>query len=143
MITTKDRMGGFISAQIINAKDIASFQVQNGKVTFALKSDKNAIDLDIAKNGVDAQVSSTMLRSGELFNVDIEIELKNNEKFNYVAFNKYLAVLEDATGTKHVFGTPEFPLTLLSNPNFGRVPSDRANRIIKLSGKQPCDVLIV
>lgn len=143
MITSKDRMGGFISAKIIDVKEIQSFQLVGNKVSLVYKDAYLPTSLDIVKNGAHAQVSSSMLRSGELFNIDIEIELKNNEKFNYKSFNKYLAVLKDAIGVYHVFGTHQFPLTLISNPKFGRIPSDRTNRIIKLSGNQPHDTLIL
>lgn len=143
MITTKDRMGGFISAHIVNVKEIESFQVKNNQVQLTYKDSYIPSYLDSVKNGIEAQVTSTSSKSGKLFNIDISIEVKNMENLNYTSFNRYLTILKTTTNEFFVFGTLEFPLTLLSNPKFGKSPSDRASRFINLTGKQPHDVLIV
>lgn len=138
-----DRMGGFISAEIISVADIDLFQLNYQNVTLSRKLGVIPNMLDIVKNGVDAQVSSTIVRSGEIFSVDITIELKKQKKLPYKAFNKYLAILETPTGEKHIFGTPEFPLTLNCEPIYSKTPGGRTGSLLKLRGNQPNNVLIM
>lgn len=141
--TKTDRMGGFISAEIISVKDIDLFQVNYQNVTITKKTGVAPNMLDIVKNGVDAQVTSTTIKSGELFTIDISIELKEQKKLPYMAFNKYLAVLETPTGEKHIFGTLEFPLTLNCEPIYSKTPGGRTGSLLKMRGNQPNNVLIM
>ena len=138
-----DRMGGFISAEILAVTDIDLFQVNYHNVTLSRKLGTIPNMLDFAKNGVNAQVTSTTVRSGEIFSIDISIELKESKKMPYKAFNKYLAILETATGEKHLFGTPEFPLSISVEPIYSNTPSGRTGMRVKLTGKQPNNVLIL
>ena len=143
MNSTNDRMGGFISAKIIDVKDIESFQVQNNKVRLVYKDNYIPTSLDIAKNGVEAAAPCITSKSGNLYHIDITIEVKT---LNFIAkrsFNKFLSLLELPTGEIHVFGTPDFPLSLSSERIYSKTPSGRTGGFIKMTGKQPNNVLIL
>ncbi len=143
MKTTTDRMGGFISAKIIAVQDIESFSITNGKCIITPKTGKGFTILDITKNGADAQVTSSATKSGEIFNIDITIEQKNILSDKYKSFNKYLCILETPTLESFVYGTSDFPLNVSSAPQFGKAPAESAGSIMRLTGKQPNNVLIM
>ncbi len=143
MITTKDRMGGFISAKIVEVKQIESFLVSGGNVSLVYKDAYIPTSLDIIKNGVDASAPSSSSKSGEIFNVDITIEIKELVFLSFRSFNKYLAILELPNGEIHVFGTPKFPLMVYPGHNYSKAPSGRHGGILKMTGKQPHNVLIM
>lgn len=143
MKSTNNRMGGFITAEIIAVKDIASFEVQNNQVSITLKEGVNQNMLDNVKNGIEAQVTSSTQKSGELFNIDISIEVKDLIFLKNKAFNKYLAILEKPDGEMHVFGTPDFPLNLKVEPIYSKTASGRVGSVVIMTGKQPRNVLIV
>lgn len=143
MITTKDRMGGFISAKIVDVKQIDSFLVSGGNVRLVYKDAYIPTSLDIFKNGVDASASLSSFKSGEIFNVDITIEIKELVFLSFRSFNKYLAILELPTGEQYLFGSPHFPLTITSELIFAKTASGRSGGLIKMKGKQPHNILIM
>lgn len=143
MKTTNDKMGGFIAAEIIRVSDVRSFDVKDGRVNISFKSAILPNYLDIVKNGVEAGALCTTTKSGKLYNIDITIEVKEYICFSYTAFNKYLCILTLPTGDMHVFGTPQFPLTISSEPIYSKTPSGRAGGLYRLTGKQPNNVLIL
>lgn len=143
MKTTTDRMGGIISAKIIAVQDILAGTSKNGRCTIILKDGKEYTILDMEKNGAEASVTPTTLRSGNLFDINITIELKNAVEEKYTSFNKYLCVLETPTHESYVFGTPDFPLMVVPESMFAKLPSGRTGKILKLTGKQPHNVLIL
>lgn len=143
MITTKDRMGGFISAKIVEVKQIESFLKTGRYVSLVYKDAYIPTSLDIAKNGVEAAAPCITSKSGNIYHIDITIEVKT---LNFIAkrsFNKFLSLLELPTGEIHVFGTPDFPLSLSSERIYSKTPSGRAGGFIKMTGKQPNNVLIL
>ena len=137
------RMGGFVSAKIIAVKDIALFVVENGKCSITPKYQNDIIDLDITKNGVDVQAPSSTSKSGQIFSINIRIELKFFENHKFNSFNKYLALLELPTGETHVFGTPAFPLVITEENTYSKTPSGKQAGILNMAGKQPNNVLIL
>ncbi len=143
MITTKDRMGGFISAKIVDVKQIESFLVSGGNVSLVYKDAYIPTSLDIAKNGVDASAPSSSSKSGEIFNVDITIEIKELVFLSFTSFNKYLAILELPTGEQYLFGSPQFPLTITPELIFAKTARGRSGGLIKMKGKQPHNILIM
>lgn len=143
MKTTTDRMGGFISARIVAVQDIEVFQYGLLRCSIVLKNGREYNNLDIVKNGADAQVTSFTSKSGEIFNIDITIELKEQISTQVKSFNKFLAILEMPTGEAYVFGTTDFPLTINTAPRFGKTPAQSSGSIMKLTGKQPNNVLIL
>ncbi len=143
MNTTNDRMGGFISAKIIDVKQIASLLVINGKVGISFKNGYSPTLLDIVKNGVDANAPSTTTKSGKIFNITINIELKDFGNLPYPSFNKYLVLLELPTGETHIFGTRSFPLTITEECRYSKTPNGRVGGTLSITGKQPTNVLVL
>ena len=143
MKTTTDRMGGFISAKIVDIKQIESFLVSDGKVSISYKDEYFPQLLNTVKNGISANAPSTTSKSGEIFNVDININIKERHFIKYRSFNKYLAILELPTGDLHVFGTLAFPLTMKIESAYSETPRGRIGYVVNLSGKQPHNILIM
>lgn len=143
MNTTKNRMGGFIAAEVIRVEDIQSFQVQNNKVRLVYKDNYIPTFLDIVKNGVEASASCTTTKSGKIYNIDITVETKNADLVRFTSFNKYLSILTTTTGERHVFGSPQFPLTITVESIYSKTPSGATGRLYKMTGKQPNNVLIM
>lgn len=143
MNTSTDRMGGFISAKIISVQDIAEFSVTNGKCAISPKLDKSFKELDIEKNGVELQITTTALRSGILFDINVTIEEKKAIDEKYTSFNKYLCVLKLATGESIVLGTPDFPITVVPKAIFAKMAAGRTGPLLMLAGKQPHNYLFL
>ncbi len=136
-------MGGFVSARIIAIEDIAQFFLTNGKCVIWPKEEKDFTILDITKNGVDVQAPCSTSKSGQIFSINIRIELKFFENHKFNSFNKYLALLELPTGETHVFGTPAFPLVITEENTYSKTPSGKQAGILNMAGKQPNNVLIL
>lgn len=143
MNTTKDRMGGFVAAQIISVQDIESFVVENGKVNLVCKTNVLPVYLDIVKNGVESSPQSSTSKSGKIYNIDITIEVKEFIISPFTSFNKYLCILTLPTGEQHVFGTPQFPLTVFAEHIYSKTPSGSTGGRYRITGKQPNNVLIL
>ena len=136
-------MGGFVSARIIAVEDIAQFFLAKGRCVILPKEGKDFTVLDITKNGVDVQAPSSTSKSGQIFSINIRIELKFFENHKLNSFNKYIALLELPTGETHVFGTPDFPLTATLESTYSKTPSGKQAAVMNMTGKQPGNVLIL
>ena len=143
MNKTKDRMGGFIAAEIFSVQDIESFIVKNSRVDIVFKPYYLSTNLDIVKNGVSASAPCVISKSGKIYNIDITIEIKEFNNSPFTSFNKYLCILTLATGEMHVFGAPQFPLIISAEPIYSKTPSGRHGGLLRITGKQPHNVLIV
>ena len=136
-------MGGFIAAKIFNVRDVESFTVINGKVNIEFKPWALSPKFDIVKNGIEASAPCVSSKSGNLYHVDITIEIKEFNSSTYTSFNKFLSILALPAGEMHGFGTPDFPLSMSTEPIYSKTPSGRSGGLIKMTGKQPNNVLIL
>ncbi len=142
MITT-DRMGGFISARIIETKDISSFAISGTTVNIALKPGKSFFEIDAKKYGISPVVSPAREKSGHIYEINLSISAKNPTGFNLKPFNKVIAVCKNTTGSELVFGTPSFPLTATISPILSDRPEGETGELISLTGRQPLNILTI
>ena len=131
------RMGGFISARIIETKNIESFNVINDTCTIIPKFGKTFIKLDIIKNGITPNISVSDEKSGQIWNINVLIELKNKSGLKILPFNRYLLILTNPLGYEFVFGTLSFPIRLTNAPILSSAASGKMGELLNFVGNQP------
>ncbi len=136
-MTVTDRMGGFISASIIETKNVHAFVVENNLCTVIHKTGKSFIELDVMKNGITPNISVSDEKSGQIWNIDVQVDLKNESGLKIIPFNKFLLILENPVGEKYIFGTMEFPLCSRKHPILSSSAAGKMGETLSFTGKQP------
>lgn len=131
-----DRMGSFTRARIIPTNNIDSFFASDGKVKIVTKSSDYIFELFPQKNGISPSVSVENSKSGTVYSISIDIDLKFASDIRLISFNKYIVILTKPNGDEMVFGTPSFPLTGLKKPIVSATPSGKEGENIRFEGKQ-------
>lgn len=134
---TTDRMGGFISARIIETKNIESFAVISDKVEITLKPGMSFFDIDVKKYGISPIVSVSKEKMGHIYEINLSISSKNRTDLKLKPFNKMIAICKNSLGEEIVFGIPSFPLTGATSPIMSDRPEGEVGEIISLTGRQP------
>lgn len=135
MITT-DRMGSFISAQMIFIENISSYQVIDGKVKLIPDSINDIIKLDPVKNGIKPNVTPVVDQLGLIYEISVNITLKTDISANIIPFNECLLLLTDPKGNITVYGTPQFPLSVTRSIVTADNPAGYSGYVLAFSGKQ-------
>lgn len=136
-MNTTDRMGGFIQAQIIDTRDISGFTSTGGKVKITLKPGKSFFDVSAKKEGISPVVSVSNEKSGQIFQIDLTINVKTPIALKMLPFNKMIAICKNPMGEQFVFGTHDFPLTGFKYPAFSDRAEGDTGEILTFRGKQP------
>lgn len=131
-----DRMGGFVSVKIIEVKKIESFMISGKKVSISLKPGNDFFSIPHKKNGISPNISSSTDKSGELFTIDLQIDLKNETDLKFIPYNRFIAICKNPLGDEFVFGTTEFPLTGSKRPVFSNSASGSMGEMLVFTGKQ-------
>jgi hypothetical protein len=135
MNSTK-RIGGYIRARIIQTKNVQQFQVTEGRCTIIPKSPADIIELDFQKNAIIPSVDSSTEKAGIIYSITINIDVKNQTNIKNPGFNKYLVILENASTGSQIFGTLNYPLTLVKKPLTPSEGSGRIGERLVFTGKQ-------
>ena len=132
-----NRMGGFIAARIIERKNVQSFIVTNGTCVITPKTGQSFIKLDVMKNGITPNISVSNEKSGQIWDINILIELKTESGLKIIPFNRFLLILTNPLGEEYVFGTPPFSLRVGKAPILSSSASGKMGESLNLTGKQP------
>lgn len=131
-----DRMGSFIRARVIQTKEIEHFLASDGKVKIVPKNGTVFLELFPQKNGISPSVSVENSKSGTVYSISIDIDLKLASDIRLISFNKYIVILTKPNGEEMVFGTPSFPLTATKKPILSNLPAGKEGENIRFDGKQ-------
>jgi hypothetical protein len=131
-----DRMGSFIRARVIQTKEIEHFLASEGKVKIVPKTGAVFSELFPQKNGISPSVSVENSKSGTIYSINIDIDLKFPSELPLAGFNRFVVILTKPNGDEMVFGTPSFPLTGLKKPIVSATPSGKEGENIRFEGKQ-------
>lgn len=132
-----NRMGGFIAARIIERKNVQSFSVTNGLCAITPKTGQSFIKLDVMKNGITPNISVSNEKSGQIWDINILIELKNESGLKIIPFNRFLLILTNPLNEEYVFGTLDFSLRLGKAPILSSDASGKMGESLNFTGKQP------
>lgn len=131
-----DRMGSFIRARVIPIKQIEHFHASDGKVKIVLKNGFCFSELFSQKNGISPSVSVENSKSGTIYSINIDIDLKIPSGLKFIGFNRFIVVLTKPNGDEIVFGTPLFPLTGFKKPILSDTPAGKEGENVRFEGKQ-------
>lgn len=132
-----DKMGGFLSASIIPLRDIESYKSNGKRVDLVVKSEVEVLDLPHRNKGISLNISEANDKNGTIYNINLQIELKNNVDIDFLPFNQCIALVIDSLGRQTVLGTPSFPLTATKKMKYAPEPSGFTGEVITIVGKQP------
>lgn len=132
-----DRMGSFIRARVIPIKQIEHFHASDGKVKIVPKNGFCFSELFSQKNGISPSVSVENSKSGTIYSINIDIDLKIPSGLKFIGFNRFIVVLTKPNGDEIVFGTPLFPLTGFKKPILSDTPAGKEGENVRFEGKQP------
>lgn len=142
-MTTTDRMGGFISVRVIETKNIDRFIITGETVKITLLPGKQFTEIITKKEGISPNISATEEKSGQLFNINLQISAKNHTGLKLIPFNKFVAVCENPIGTEYVLGSKTYPITGIKQPVFSNTADGEMGETIVFKGNQPFFPLIL
>jgi hypothetical protein len=131
-----DRMGSFIRARVIQTKEIEHFLASDGKVKIVPKNGAVFLELFPQKNGISPSVSVENSKSGTIYSISIDIDLKFSSGINFISFNRCIVILTKPNGDEIVFGTPLFPLIAMRKPILSNSPAGKEGENVRFEGKQ-------
>jgi len=133
---SSDRMGSFIRARVISTKQIEHFLVTEGKVKIVPKNGSAFLELFPQKNGISPSVSVENSKSGTIYSINIDIDLRLPSGLTLPGFNRFVVVLTKPNGEEMVFGTPWFPLIGFKKPIVSSTPAGKEGENLRFEGKQ-------
>lgn len=131
-----NKMGGFISAQIISADQIDNFYFKERRAYIDAPPGAYQI-IDAVKNGIDVSISPSSETHGLVYDFSATVTLKDDFGIDIIPFNRTLLLAKTATGQTWVFGSPNFPLRMVLAPSFSSSPSGRNSLVLNFTGKSP------
>lgn len=138
-----DRMGGFVSARIIETKMIDRFIITGSEAKISLKAGASFQEITTKKGGISPSVSGVKEKSGTIYQINLTISAKNPTGIKLKSFNKMIAICTNPMGVDYIFGTPSFPLTCINVPVLSDRASGEIGEMLNLDGRQPYYPLIL
>lgn len=130
-------MGGFIRARIIEVKFVHALQIENNRCTIIPVSGKSLVELDVIRNGINPNISVSNEKAGQIWNIDVSIDVKNRSGIEFISFNKFLLLLTNPLGEHMVLGSTSFPLRAEKSPLLSSTAEGKMGETIRFTGKQP------